>query len=103
MPTYLYECPHHGEFEEYHSSSIKLEDCPLCQEEGKADIGKVKRLICGTNRGVVELTGQELTAKLKDDVKKLKKDMNNSEKVYSNMLGEAKYENLQRNIDKSRR
>ena len=35
MPTYLYLCPEHGEFEEYHSISFKLEKCPLCEKENK--------------------------------------------------------------------
>lgn len=105
MPTYLYECPDHGEFEEYHSMSTVLEDCPKCIEEGKTgdDVKKVKRLICGTSRGVVELTGQELTDKLKEDVRKLKGEAAKSEKVYSNLLGESRYHDLQTKMDRAKR
>jgi putative FmdB family regulatory protein len=46
MPTYLYECPVHGEFEHQHSISETLEECPKCQEEKKVS-QKVKRLIAG--------------------------------------------------------
>lgn len=45
MPTYLYECPVHGEFEHQHSIKEELEFCPKCQEEKKAEPEKVKRLI----------------------------------------------------------
>ena len=45
MPTYLYFCPDHGEFEEFHSIKEKLEECPICKEEGKNPPCKVVRLI----------------------------------------------------------
>ena len=54
MPTYLYECPTHGEFEYQHSIIEELEFCPTCEEESQAfneQTGegyppqKVKRLI----------------------------------------------------------
>ena len=44
MPTYLYECQIHGEFEEQHSIKEQLEECPKCKEEGRPS-QKVKRLI----------------------------------------------------------
>ena len=50
MPTYLYECPVHGEFEHQHSVKEELEFCPKCQEETPPVHNKVKRLIAsGTN------------------------------------------------------
>jgi len=45
MPTYLYECPIHGEFEHQHSINELLEVCPKCEEEHSAAPEKVKRLI----------------------------------------------------------
>lgn len=45
MPTYLYQCDIHGEFEHQHSISENLEFCPKCQDENKSN--KVKRLISG--------------------------------------------------------
>lgn len=105
MPTYLYCCDTHGEFEEYHSMSIVLEDCPKCIEDGKSgeDVKKLKRLICGTNRGVVELYGNDLVAKTKEDIQKMKREMHGSEKLYSNFLGEDKYQAVQQRIDKQKR
>lgn len=103
MPTYLYECPTHGEFEEYHSMSTVLEDCPKCKEEGVAEVQKVKKLInCGT-RGVVELTGQDLKDKVNAEVQQLKKDMHAKEKVYANLLGEQKYHEMQTKMDRAKR
>jgi putative FmdB family regulatory protein len=101
MPTYLYECPVHGEFEEYHSMSIKLEHCPTCEKDSVTS--EVKRLICGNTRGVVELTGHELVAKTKEDIVKLKKEMRENTNLYANMLGEEKYHNLQTRIDRQKR
>ena len=99
MPTYLYLCPDHGEFEEYHSMRDLIEDCPKCKDEGK-EPQKVKRLICGTNRGVVELTGQELVNKVKSDAKQLQKDAAKDERLYANILGEDKYHQLQTRMDR---
>lgn len=41
MPTYLYECQTHGEFEAVHSITEQLEECPVCKEEGlKSNVPK---------------------------------------------------------------
>ena len=56
MPTYLYECPVHGEFEHQHSIKEELEFCPHCLKikDGEEHIAgdgpkihKVRRLIAG--------------------------------------------------------
>jgi putative FmdB family regulatory protein len=49
MPTYLYECPMHGEFEAQHSVTEELEVCPLCANDhsNNNEPCKVKRLIAG--------------------------------------------------------
>jgi putative FmdB family regulatory protein len=101
MPTYEYECPNHGIFEEYHSISIKLEYCPQCKEAGKEQ--EIKRLISLGSKGVVELTGQDLVDKCKADAQVLKKDAAAKEKVYANLLGEQKYQDLQVRLDKQKR
>lgn len=102
MPTYEYECPEHGIFEEYHSIKIKLEFCSRCKENGKNQ--EVKRLISGgSGRGMVELTGHDLVAKTKEDIVKLKSDMSKSDKVYANMLGDDKYQALQTKMDQRKR
>jgi len=101
MPTYDHICKNKEcNYEWEDSYSIKLDPpkiCPKCNQE------TAERLISCMSRGVVELTGHELTEKIKSDVKQLKKDMGKSEKIYSNLLGESKYESLQRQIDKKKK
>lgn len=46
MPTYTYYCEKHGEFEEVHSITTQLEECPKCKEEG-IESQKPNRLISG--------------------------------------------------------
>jgi putative FmdB family regulatory protein len=101
MPTYEYECPVHGVFEEMHSITIKLEHCAQCKEDGNEQ--EIKRLISLNGRGIVELVGQDLVDKVKSDTNKLKKDMYKSEKVYANLLGEDRYESMQKKIDKNKK
>jgi len=103
MPTYLYLCEKHGEFEVEHSIKTKLEVCPKCQEEGADPPLSVTRLINCVSTGVVELTGDELVQKLKLDTQTLKRDAAKSEKIYSNLLGEDRYQSLQTRIDKRKR
>jgi predicted nucleic acid-binding Zn ribbon protein len=103
MPTYLYLCePQSKEFEEVHSISIVLETCPEC-EKNNLPSHKPKRLICSATPGTVELTGNDLTDKIKADTAKLKKDMGKSEKMYANMLGDDKYHQLQTRMDRQKR
>lgn len=45
MPTYVYFCKIHKEFEIEHSIKEKLETCPKCEEEGLKS-QSVNRLIC---------------------------------------------------------
>lgn len=47
MPTYTYRCPTHGEFDEFHSITEQLEECPMCQKENSDNHQKVERLIAG--------------------------------------------------------
>lgn len=102
MPTYLYFCSEcNEEFEEMHSITIVLEHCPKCKENGKET--KVKRLIASATPGTMELTGYELSDKVKADVKQLKKDMSKSENLYANMLGHDKYQQMQQKIDYRKR
>jgi len=102
MPTYLYLCEKHGEFEEMHSMSQTLEFCPHCEKEGLSQ-QEVKKLINCLSRGVVELYGSDLVDKIKSDANQLKKDAAKSEKIYANLLGEGRHEQLQRRIDKQKR
>lgn len=45
MPTYLYKCDIHDEFEVEHSIKKILTVCPKCEEEGIDPPNKVVRLI----------------------------------------------------------
>jgi putative FmdB family regulatory protein len=47
MPTYLYLCETHKEFEAIHSIKDVLELCPICKENNIET--PVKRLIAATN------------------------------------------------------
>lgn len=48
MPTYLYKCEEHGEFEEMHSISDKLEECPKCKAEGKKSETPTRLIAAGS-------------------------------------------------------
>lgn len=99
MPTYEHRCntcKHEWE-DDY---SIKVDPpkiCPACQAEN------VVRLISLGGKGVVELSGQELVAKLKSDAKTIQKTAAKDEKVYANLLGESRYQDLQTKMDQRRR
>lgn len=54
MPTYIYKCDIHGEFEEIHSITEQLEECPKCKKEG-LEPQKVIRLI--SSNGIFILNG----------------------------------------------
>jgi len=100
MPTYEHLCQtcNHEWEDEYSIKAAPPANCPSCQAN------TVQRLISGGNgRGMVELTGNDLVEKLKSDGQKLKRDMHSSEKVYSNLLGESKYQDLQKRIDTQKR
>jgi hypothetical protein len=80
-----------------------LEDCPICKEKGLPP-HKPKRLISGgSGKGIVELTGNELTQSIKDGTQKLKRDVYSNEKAYSNFIGESRYQNIQTGLDKGKR
>lgn len=101
MPTYEHQCQvetcQHVWEDTY---SIKVDPpkiCPKCGAES------AKRLISLGGKGVVELSGQDLINKVKEDTRQLKKDMSKSETIYSNLLGHDKYEALQKKIDASKK
>lgn len=101
MPTYEFrcqnaECKH--EWEDYLSIvAPDPEECPTCKAK------QVLRLCSLGSKGVVELTGDALTDKIKQDVKVLKADAAKNEKVYANMLGEDKYQALQVRLDNQKK
>jgi putative FmdB family regulatory protein len=96
MPIYEHQCQSCGyEWEdEYSIKADPPEVCPKCEQK------TVKRLISLGGKGVVELTGNDLIEKVKNDASNLKKEASMNEKLYANLLGEDKYQNLQSKIDK---
>lgn len=102
MPTYLYECPIHKEFEEFHSMSKTIEYCPKCEEE-KLEPQKVKRLINCSSKGKVELYGDDLVTRVKEDAQKMNKDIHSKEREYANILGPEKYNQMQTRLDRQKR
>lgn len=98
MPTYLYECPVHGEFEEEHSVKIKLEKCTKCKSDKLKPIQKIKRLLY-PSAGKVTLSGQELIQKTKEDGKKLGEKALKDERLAANMMGEERYNKRQLELD----
>lgn len=104
MITYEYLCVvENKEFEAQHSIMTKLDDCPLCKAAGRVAHAPQRLISGGSGRGIVELTGHEKDAKFKEDVQKLKKEMHSSEKVYSNMVGDTKYQAAQQRIDNTKK
>jgi predicted nucleic acid-binding Zn ribbon protein len=100
MPTYLYLCEvNKEEFEEFHDMSEVIEECPICKAKGLPSHAP-KRLINCVSVGVVELTGQELINKLKEDGRKIKEESHKNANVYANLLGENKYHELQTKLDR---
>lgn len=90
MPSYEFlckSCKH--EYEEFQWMSDPFPDCPNCKSKD------IQRLISGgSGRGIVELTGHELKAKMKEDIRKLKSDINTKESVRANLIGENRYESI---------
>lgn len=101
MPTYEFQCQEcKHEWEDF--LSIKApdpEECPSCKAKGKT----LRLISGGSGKGTVELYGQELVDKLKGDAQKLKQEAAKDEKVYANLLGEDKYQNLQTKMDQQKR
>jgi putative FmdB family regulatory protein len=89
-------CKHEWE-EEYSIKDNPPESCPKCQAK------TVKRLISLGGKGVVELTGQDLINKCKEDANKIKKEIAHDANKYANFLGEAKYHELQTKMDRRKR
>ena len=54
MPTYLYSCPHHGEFEVEHSITKLLTECPKCKEENIDPPNEIVRLINSKSKAILK-------------------------------------------------
>jgi len=99
MPTYEHmcqSCSHEWE-DEYSIKAEPPQFCPKCNAKA------VKRLISLGGKGVVELNGNELVEKLKEDTKQLKRDAASNANVYANLVGESVYHELQTKLDRRKR
>lgn len=81
---------------------IVLEDCPLCKAAGLPPHCPKRLISGGSGRGIVELTGNDLTTKIKEDGLKLSRELHTSERKRANMTGESAYHQQQLNRDRSR-
>lgn len=102
MPEYEHTCSNvECQFEWSETYSIKAdppEQCPKCQ------LLTAQRMISGgSGKGIVQLTGNDLTDKIKSDATQLKKEMYSNEATYANMLGNDKYQQIQTRMDKRKR
>jgi len=99
MPTYFHvcenpDCNHEWE-EEYSIKADPPKVCPKCGQE------TAKRMISGgSGRGIVELTGHELSQKIREDAQKIKSDAARSDKTLANLVGEQKFHQLQTERDR---
>lgn len=82
-----------GEFEVFHSITIKLEECPHCRESGRGS-QLVKRLINGggSGKGIVEQTVADFKASLPEEGRKMVDRARRDEKYLANLVGEGRFE-----------
>lgn len=99
MASYDYLCETHGETELTHSMFDETpKNCPVCLEVG--DERPMKRLISYATPGKVELTGQDMKAKIKADAQQLKRDAASNPNILANLVGDGKFEQKTRQYDK---
>ncbi len=99
MPTYEHVCNNcQHEWEDVYSIRQNPPTiCPSCNLEGK-----VQRLVSGgSGKGIVEITGHELKAKMRAEGQELKRAALKDERVLANLVGESKYQNNTLKLEKS--
>lgn len=101
MPEYEHQCTDEKCAHEWEAAySIKADPpkvCPKCGQE------TAKRVISLGPRGIVELGGQELIAKLKSDAKQIQREASKDAKKYANLIGEERYHQIQTQMDRRRK
>lgn len=100
MPTYEHKCMVESCGHEWDAFySIKADPptvCPACETEGQ-----VKRLVSGgSGKGIVILTGHEMTASLKSQGRRMAQEMARNENLRANFVGEEGYHQQQLNATK---
>jgi len=101
MPTYEHKCCNlECQYEWEDMYSIKKDPPAICP---KCNQNTAQRVISGgSGKGTVELTGNELVEKIKSDANKLQKDASKNENVYSNLIGESRYQQIQTKMDQQK-
>lgn len=84
MPIFTFECEQClCQYEDFCSSQdTKPDNCPECQSD------QVSKIMSLPATGKVELYGQDLKAKIKQDTQKLKKQIHSNESSFVNFVGE---------------
>jgi putative FmdB family regulatory protein len=91
------ECNHQW-IDEYSMKDDPPTECPACHQQ------TAKRLISGgSGKGIVELSGNDLVAKVKSDAVQMQREAATNEKQYANLLGEARYHDMQSRLDRAKR
>jgi putative FmdB family regulatory protein len=103
MPTYEFlhrsdDCNHEWE-EILHISDPDPEECPKCHEKGNI----IHLISGGSGKGIVQLEGDELVAKVKADAQKLKEEAHRDPNVYANLIGPDRYQQIQTKLDQQKR
>lgn len=102
MPSYEYFCvAANEEFESFHSITTVLDDCPLCAEAGRPPHAPKRLISGGSGRGIVELTGADLKAKIQSDAQQMRHDMSTNPNKLANFVGETKFN--QNELNRTRR
>jgi putative FmdB family regulatory protein len=98
MPDYEHQCQSEDcKYEWEETYSIAKDPPKICPKCGKET---AKRVISLGARGVVELSGQDLVDQVKADAKQLQRDAAKDTNKYANLLGEARYHQLQTQLDR---
>jgi putative FmdB family regulatory protein len=101
VPEYEYTCQNtecNNEWCETHSIKENARTtCPACKQE------TAKRLISGgSGKGIVNLSGNDLVAKVKQDAAGLERHAANNENYAANFVGDI-YQKKQQQIDTAKR
>lgn len=101
MPTYCHVCKDENcKYEWEEEYSIKDDPpkiCPKCKQE------TAKRVIAAAVGGTVELYGQELVSKLREDGAKMRKEVYANEYKYADIIGSDKYQAITKQMENNKK